>query len=152
MVINAPKLLEFKKRYNITVKHKQHIKSHTYSNCEYKNSFNKLKFNYNKQRNFSITEKTDNSRSIKVSAYNKYKFYYTKNIDNYKNTHDYNRTKELDSFNKNKYYYNSNVGDKPRFYMTKEDAIKEEIDETIENRFITIFLLHVWKTVMPFSV
>jgi hypothetical protein len=145
----APKLLEFKKYYNIALQKKNYKKSHTYSCHQHKNEFNKLKFYYNKKRNNSLENDRNKKKIITISEYNKYKFYYNTNIDTYKNTHEYHRNYEMNSFNKNKYYYNSNIGDKPKFHMSKEQAIKEEIDETIENRFITIFLLYVWNSVFP---
>jgi hypothetical protein len=157
MSCNAPKLLEFKKKYNIwsnndiinnSNKHCRNIsKNHTYSNIQYRNVFNKIKFKYNKSHTY--THNKDHSIHSKKNIYDKYKLYYGSNIDNYKNTPDYNRKQELNEFNKNKYYYNMSIDDKPKYYMTKENAIKEEIDETIENRFITIFLLSIWKSVLP---
>ena len=143
MDIKAPKLLEFKKKYSINIKKKENIKSHTYSIHQYKNSFNKLKMNYNKKRSNTLQCVKD----IRENQYNRLKFYYGSNIDNYKNTHNYHRDSEFNGFNKKKYYYNVDVGDN-KDYMTKEKCIKEELDETIENRFITIFLLHIWNNVV----
>lgn len=140
--MKAPKILEFKKKYRINNILNRKYKSHSYSVHDYKNNFNKYKFNYTKSKSYS-NNKYQGSLEDYHNSYNKYKFYYNENKSYYNNSHNYSNDNTKNAFNKNKYYYHSNIYDKKN-YISKSQALKEEIDETIENRFITIFLLKIY--------
>jgi hypothetical protein len=142
--MNAPKLFEFKKKYRLHNILNKVNKSHTYSINQYNNNFNKFKHKYFTSKSKSYTNnKYKGSLEDYHNSYNKFRFYYNENKSYYNNKHNYSNNTTKNSFNKFKYYYHSNIYDKKN-YITKSQAIKEEIDDVIENRFITIFLLKLY--------
>lgn len=150
--MHAPKFNEFKKKYghnldcllrDKTIKKK----SYTYSNCDAKKLFNKNKFYYTKSKTLSTKPEIHKKRDDHAS-YKEYKYYYHTDSGYYRNKPEYHRDDNFRSFNNNKYYYNTNIYDREPIKMSKYDAIKKEIDDSIENRFITIFFFKLYRLVL----
>ena len=145
----APKFNEFKDKYghNLNTLLRDRIlkkKSYTYSNCDAKRLFNKNKFHYNKSKSLS-TKPNIHKKSDIHAKYKEYKYYYNTDGGYYKNRPEYNRDQTFRSFNNNKYYFNTSINDRNVEKMSKYDAIKSEIDESIENRFITLFFFKLYR-------